>query len=282
MPDTSDTDELICRAGQGDRHATEQLVDKHRDRLRRMVAVRMDPRLVRRVDPSDIVQDVLAEAAARLPEYADQRPLPFYPWLRQLAWEQLLDVYQHHIKTQKRSVTREQSRGMELSSDSLLQLGNLLSPSQTTPSAPAMREELHQRVRAALAKLDAHDREILIMRHLEQMKVAEIASTTRHLRGCREDASAASDGTSARVARARAGTRLTMPDLHSPSQHDTDPREQLADVLEEITERIEAGHSVDLAQYQRQYPELADQLQKLVPAVSVLEGLGRSASQRVK
>ena len=176
MPDTSDTDRLICNAGRGDRTATELLFTKHRDRLRHMIAVRMDPRLVRRVDPSDIVQDVLAKAAAKLPEYVEQRPLPFYPWLRQLAWVELVDVYRRHISAQKRSVYREESRGMELSSDSLCQLANLFNPSQTTPSAPVLREELHQRVRAALADLEIHDREILIMRHLEHRPFSEIAT----------------------------------------------------------------------------------------------------------
>src|SRR5262245_34708786 len=84
MP-TTDTEHLLDRAAEGDATARDQLLERFRRRLRRMVAVRFDPRLAARVDPSDVVQESLAEASAQLNRYLRDRPLPFYPWLRQFA-----------------------------------------------------------------------------------------------------------------------------------------------------------------------------------------------------
>src|ERR1700757_2715447 len=86
-----------------------ELLDRHRDRLRRMVAVRLDPRLAAGVDPSDVVQEALAKADAKLDRYLRERPLPFYPWLRQLAQERLIDLHRRHVQARRRSVTREEA-----------------------------------------------------------------------------------------------------------------------------------------------------------------------------
>src|SRR5215469_8447217 len=103
-----DTDELLRRVASGDADALSQLLSKHRQRLRHMIEVRLDRRLRPRIDPSDIVQDALAEAAQKLSDYAQRRPLPFYPWLRRLAWERLLQVHRRHVRAQRRSVRREE------------------------------------------------------------------------------------------------------------------------------------------------------------------------------
>src|SRR5437867_2294662 len=100
-----DTEELLDRVGRGDGAARQQLLTRHRRRLRRMIAVRMDRRMAARVDPSDVVQETLAEADTKLPGYLRSRPLPFYPWLRQLAIERLIDLHRRHIQARKRSVT---------------------------------------------------------------------------------------------------------------------------------------------------------------------------------
>jgi RNA polymerase sigma-70 factor (ECF subfamily) len=173
-----DTDELVRRVGEGDQAAVSQFLDRHRARLRRMVTARLDPRLLARVDPSDVVQVVLLKAAQRLPEYARDRPLPFYPWLRQLAWDRLVELHHHHIRAHKRSVTREQPDPL-LSDPSALLLAEQLVDSGTGPNAQLLRKELRERVRAALAGLPAQDREILLMRHVEQLKVSEIATSLR-------------------------------------------------------------------------------------------------------
>src|SRR5438093_9616573 len=103
----ADTEQLLERAAGGDAVARDQLLQRHRDRLKRMVAVRADPRLAARVDPSDVVQETLAEAAARLDAYLRTRPLPFYPWLRQIAQQRLIDLHRRHVQAGRRSVMRE-------------------------------------------------------------------------------------------------------------------------------------------------------------------------------
>src|SRR3954468_20220302 len=90
--DQLDTEELLDRAGQGDGEARQRLLARHRYRLRQMITVRLDRRLAARGDPSDIVQEALADAARGLDDYLRDRPLPFYPWLRRFAWERLVEI----------------------------------------------------------------------------------------------------------------------------------------------------------------------------------------------
>ena len=175
-PTEPDTDLLLARASRGDDAAREQLLRRHRDRLRRMVAVRLDPRLAARVDPSDVVQDVLAEAVVKLADYLRRRPLPFYPWLRQLAWQRLVKLQQRHLAARKRSVLREEPAGLPLPDESALRLAHKLVASGTSPSQQAARDELCQRVRAALERLGERNREVLVMRYLEQLSNREIAA----------------------------------------------------------------------------------------------------------
>src|SRR5437016_4375861 len=116
-----DTDRLIELASQGDRGAGEQLLVRHRSRLRKMISLRLDRRMAARIDPSDVVQEVLAEAAQKLPDYLRERPLPFYPWLRKIAWERLVDLYRQHVQAQKRSVKREEPGVLNLPDQSAVE-----------------------------------------------------------------------------------------------------------------------------------------------------------------
>jgi RNA polymerase sigma-70 factor (ECF subfamily) len=173
---TPDTDELLRRLSQGDAAARQQLLARHRDRLRRMVAVRLDPRLAARVDPSDVVQEALLEAAQKLSDYARQRPVPFYPWLRRLAWEHLVKLHERHLQARRRSVLREEPQGLALPEESAVLLARKLASSGTSPSQRLVRKELQERVRTALTQLSATDREVLVLRYLEQLPTAEIAA----------------------------------------------------------------------------------------------------------
>jgi RNA polymerase sigma-70 factor, ECF subfamily len=172
----SDTDKLVTLAAQGDLPVMDRLMQRHRQRLRKMVAVRMDERLAARVDPSDVVQETLAEAAGKLREYAKNRPIPFYPWLRQLAWNRLVDLHRRHILSQRRSVSREEERGPPLDDRSALDLAERLLASDSGPVRRLLRSEVRRRVRDALDQLDERDRELLVMRHLEQLSIREIAA----------------------------------------------------------------------------------------------------------
>ena len=171
-----DTDQLLDRARRGDGHARQQLLVRHKDRLRRMVAVRLDRRLAARLDPSDVVQEALADAAGKLSDYLRERPLPFYPWLRQIAWERLVKLHQRHLRARKRSTAREEVALPALPDDSVLQLAGRLIDSGTGPGERLVREELRARVRAALARLGERERELLVMRYLEGLSLKEIAA----------------------------------------------------------------------------------------------------------
>jgi RNA polymerase sigma-70 factor (ECF subfamily) len=174
----SDTDELewLRAAANGDEDASQRLLARHRGRLRQMVVVHLDRRLSARVDPSDIVQEALADAARGLTGYLRAPPLPFYPWLRQLAWQRLLQLHRRHISAQRRSVEREVPWSIALPDQSTDAPAERLLASGTSPSRRMMRDELHRRLHAAMGRLAERDREILVMRHLEEMSAAEIAA----------------------------------------------------------------------------------------------------------
>jgi RNA polymerase sigma-70 factor, ECF subfamily len=185
------TDDLIERASRGDDNAGQQLLARHRKRLRQMVALRMSRQLAARMDPSDVVQETLMAAALKLSDYLRTRPLPFYPWLRQLAFDRLVELNRHHLRAKKRSVGREEPGVLELPEDSALELASRLATESVSPSQSLMREELRGRVQAALDRLPARDREILVLRHLEHLSMRECAATlgvtegaarVRHLR----------------------------------------------------------------------------------------------------
>jgi RNA polymerase sigma-70 factor (ECF subfamily) len=171
-----DTDQLLDHASHGDDSARQQLLTRHRARLRAMVAARLDRRLAARLDPSDIVQEALAEAARRLDDYLRRRPLPFYPWLRQLAWDRLVKQHGAHLARAKRSVRREEPGVLGLSDESVAELAHRLASSASSPSRHALRVELQVRVRAALARLSEADREVLVLRYLEQLPLREVAA----------------------------------------------------------------------------------------------------------
>jgi RNA polymerase sigma-70 factor (ECF subfamily) len=186
-----DTDQLLQQASEGDRQARDRLLSRHRDRLRRMVAYHLDRRLAARVDPSDVVQEALADAARQLDDYLQRRPLPFYPWLRQRAWDRLVELHRRHVRAGKRTVQREEPGVLDLPDESAVELASRLLDLSASPSERLLLSELRQRVREALGRLPPRDREVLMLRHLEQLTTAETAAVlgvsegavkTRHLR----------------------------------------------------------------------------------------------------
>ena len=191
-PCEPDTSELLAEARRGDKSAANRLLGQHRDRLRRMVAVRMDDRLSARIDPSDVVQETLMLAAKQIADYLRDPPLPLYPWLRQIAWNRLVALHRRHLEAGKRNVSREQP--LDISSASAIQLAERFACRESGPLRRAVRKEMCLRVRAALSALAESDREILILRHLEQLgyddcaailQVTEVAAKQRHVRALR-------------------------------------------------------------------------------------------------
>lgn len=175
-PDSSETQELLARATDGDAAAVNALLERHRAALRRMVDLRLDRGVQRRVDASDIVQDVLVEASRRLPEYLQGRSLPFHLWLRHIARDRLIDAYRRHRGAARRSTDREQYLGAVVSADeSALDLLAQLGDGQLTPAAAATQRELLERFQTAVEALDEPDREVILMRHFELLSNQETA-----------------------------------------------------------------------------------------------------------
>ncbi len=128
------TEQLIKRAQAGDDSAVQELLMMYRKRLRRMIAVRLDPRLSARIDPSDVVQEALIDASRKLPGYLRERPISFYPWLRRIAWERLMHLHTRHVDVQKRSVKQESRRSLSLPDQSVMQLAGKLAARGSSPS----------------------------------------------------------------------------------------------------------------------------------------------------
>ena len=187
----SESNLLLRRAADGDGQARAELLARCRGRLRRMVAMRLDKRLAARLDPSDVVQETMKDAHGRMSEYFADPQLSFYPWLRRIAWDRLADVYRTHVVAEKRSVLREHPWTPNLNDESVAELAHSLVTSSIGPSQRAVDVEMQLRAAAALRELKLSDREILVLRYLEQLGVEEIAAvlgisqtavTSRHLR----------------------------------------------------------------------------------------------------
>jgi RNA polymerase sigma-70 factor (ECF subfamily) len=175
-PQDWDTDDRLRRVADGDRSARGELLERYRGRLRQMIRVRLDRRLQARFDPSDVLQEALAEADRKLSDYARRRPLPFYPWLRRLVWERLVQLQRHHLGAKRRSVRREESPALPLPDASAHLLAERLADRRSSPSSALERDERRARVQAALSRLGEADCEVLALRYLEDLSTREIAA----------------------------------------------------------------------------------------------------------
>ena len=184
---SNETLRLIGLARAGDRQALSALLERHRDRLRRMVELRLDWRLQARIDASDILQDAFLEVATRLDEYLRGPELPLFLWLRLVVGQRLATVHRHHLGTQMRDAGREVSLYRDaLPAASSAALAGQLLGRQTSPSQAAVRAERVIRLQEALNTLDPVDREVLALRHFEQLTAAE----TSRVLGISEEAAA--------------------------------------------------------------------------------------------
>jgi RNA polymerase sigma-70 factor (ECF subfamily) len=178
MTDDGGLDELLRQAAAGDQQALDQLFSRFRKRLKQMVRLRLNRRLQGRIDDSDILQEAYLEAARRLPAYLEDRPLPFFLWLRHLTGEKLIDAHRRHLGAQKRDAGHEVSlhRGPMPSASSASLAAQLLGR-LTSPSLAAVKAETRLRVQEVLNSMDSLDREILALRHFEQLNNVEVAQT---------------------------------------------------------------------------------------------------------
>jgi len=176
-PDAEKTRGMLDDARQGDAKAVDRLLTEFRGPLRRVVDLRLDPVLARRVDASDIVQDVLLEANQRLTEYLRSPKMPFHLWLRHLAQDRIIDTHRRHRLAQRRSLDREQPiERPAWADDSSMQLAAALVDTEQTPASAAIHRELERRLDTALQELEDDDRDIILMRHHEQLSNQDVAS----------------------------------------------------------------------------------------------------------
>jgi RNA polymerase sigma-70 factor (ECF subfamily) len=191
-PNHDETIELLGGAQQGDARAVDRLMDRHRDSLHRMVECRLNQGVARRVDASDIVQDALLTASRRLADYLKDPSIPFHAWLRQLTRDRLADVYRREL-ADKRNVARER-RAPATERSSLDPLAQARDP-QLTPAAMLLRKEFAERFQHAVEQLDDGAKEVILMRHAEQLTnsqaaellgLSEAAAGMRYLRALRK------------------------------------------------------------------------------------------------
>jgi RNA polymerase sigma-70 factor (ECF subfamily) len=196
-PESEKTQELLLGAKEGDAEAVNRLLERHRDAVRRLVQMRLDQRVQRRVDVSDVVQEVFVEANRRLNDYVAQgQPMAFHLWLRQIAKDRIIDAHRRHRASAKRSVDREQAMNVPAGMDrSSMELAAQIVDPELTPATAATQHEMAQRVEAAIAQLGDQDAEIILMRHYEHLSNQEIAqalgltepaSSMRYLRAVRK------------------------------------------------------------------------------------------------
>ncbi|MFO0851769.1 MAG: sigma-70 family RNA polymerase sigma factor [Gemmataceae bacterium] len=194
-PTREATDKLLADARRGDAGAVDALLGEFREPLRKAVGLRLDPVLARRVDASDIVQDVLIEANQRLTEYLKKPDMPFHLWLRHLAQDRIIDAHRRHRLAQRRSVDREQPIARpNWADESDASLVAQLIDTDRTPASGAIQAELARRLAAAVNELGEDDREIILLRHHEQLAnqdvaavlgLTEAAASMRYLRALR-------------------------------------------------------------------------------------------------
>jgi RNA polymerase sigma-70 factor (ECF subfamily) len=191
-PNQVETIQLLGGAKQGDPKAVDRLMDRHRHSLHKMVECRLNQGVARRVDASDIVQDALLTASRRLADYLENPSIPFHAWLRQLTRDRLADVYRREL-ADKRDVAREQSAAANdrSSLDPLAQARD----AQLTPAAMLLRKEFAERFHHTVDQLDEGAKEIILMRHAEQLSnsqtaellgLSEAAAGMRYLRALRQ------------------------------------------------------------------------------------------------
>lgn len=175
MSNEDQHDEERERLKSGGDQAVAELFSHYEDRLRKMVNYRLDRRLYGRVDAADVLQEAYLEAARRLGDYLDRATVPFFVWLRQITSQVLIDTHRRHL-AKMRSANQEVRihRGAYLQASSISLAAQLVG-NLTSPSRVAMREELLEQLREALDGMDELDREVLALRHFEELTNNEVA-----------------------------------------------------------------------------------------------------------
>jgi RNA polymerase sigma-70 factor (ECF subfamily) len=171
-----DDDDWLRRLEQGDERALVELFTRHRERLRRMVRLRLDRRLQGRIDSSDVLQEAHLEVARRAREYLEQRTMPPYLWFRFPTSQALLALHRHHFGSRKRDPAQEVSlRPQGPPQATSISLAEMLLGRLTSPTLAARRAEMQIRLQEVLNTLEPLDREVVALRHFEELSNGEVA-----------------------------------------------------------------------------------------------------------
>lgn len=168
--------EALDAARAGDLGAIGPVLESYRARLARMVSLRMDARLKGRFDTSDVLQEAFVEASQRLPRYLEGERMPFFLWVRFLVGQKLLQFHRTHLGAEARAADREVPLAVAATpSASAVSVAEVWIAHSGTPSQAVAASEEHARVRAALESMSEVDREVLVLRHFEQLTNIEVS-----------------------------------------------------------------------------------------------------------
>ena len=167
--------EGLKRISQGDQDALAEIFSRYRARLRKMIRLRMDSRLQGRVDPSDVLQEAYIDISRRAPEQSKRADMPFFLWLRMITYQKLLEVHRRHLQTQQRDAARDISIYHGHSDIDSKMLASQLLGQLTSASQMATRAEQQLILEEVLNQMDPIDREILTLRHFEELSNGEVA-----------------------------------------------------------------------------------------------------------
>lgn len=177
MSTANEEEILIDEASSGNEQALAQLFERHRHRLRKMVLLRLDQRVQARFDASDVVQEAFVEAARKLAEYGKDQNIPFFLWLRMITGERLIQLHRMHLGATKRNADREVSLNKAaIPEASSVYLASQLIGTFTSVDRNIIRVEVQQKLQVMLNQLDLEDREVIAMRHFEELSTEEIAT----------------------------------------------------------------------------------------------------------
>lgn len=168
--------DVLEQAVQGRTTGLGDLLESYRPRLERMVGFRLDHRLRGRVDVNDVLQETFAEVVDRLPGYLAKPEFDFFLWVRSQTGQKLAQFHRQHLGTEMRDVGREVPLTLQLvPGASSFALASAILDSAETPSRIAMQNEEGQRLQRAIEEMKAIDREVLTLRHFEQLSNGEVA-----------------------------------------------------------------------------------------------------------
>jgi len=171
-----DDDDLLARLEAGDERVVNELFTRYRERLRQMVRLRLDRRLQGRIDASDVLQEAYLEVARRAREYVARPTMPPFLWMRFLTAQKLLELHRHHLGARMRDAAQELSLYHRAAPQATsVSLAEMLLGRLTSPTLAARRAEMQQKLQEVINSLDPLDREVVALRHFEELSNSEVA-----------------------------------------------------------------------------------------------------------